>query len=495
MSVPVEKCEVCVVGAGLAGMNALFVASRYLSRDQRVIVIDRRQRVGGMWIDTYPYVRLHQPHGMFTAGNIKWTLGEEPAHLASKGEVLDHFQYCLNVIKQQQRVDEFFGWTMESDDEVDGVVRVTCRSADGRTMVIETKRLIKAYGFRVEPNDPLPLSSQNVHSVSPDTCDMRTAPIRDSDTPVWIVGGGKTAMDTAHTLIREYPGREINLLAGGGTFFNNRDKFFPRGVGRWRSGTMLSALASQVSQRFDGTNEAEMWDWHRSTYGLWATPETGNFALGVLSEAEQRIIASGLNEVVMDHLADVVDEGGNPHLLTRSGSTREVTPGSWFVNCTGYLTNRQYPYEPYVSASGNVLSIQTQSATLHLSSYGAYFGTHLLFSGGIRDVPLYELDQLDLYQKSRKAFPYAIFALVQHNMSLYLESIPNKAFRECGLDFDRWYPLPRQLMATAKFMRNHRADRDRVRRALDNVRERFDVRCGPLPSATREERDGRVSPG
>lgn len=69
-------------------------------------------------------------------------------------------------------------------------------------------------------------------------------------------------------------------------------------------------------------------------------------------------------------------------------------------------------------ASGNVLSIQTQSATLHLSSHGAYVGTHLLFSG-----------------------------------------------------------------------------RSRVRRALDNVRECLDVRCGPLSSASREERDGRVSPG
>ena len=71
----VESCDVCIVGAGIAGLNALFVASRYLSSDQKVILIDRRPRVGGMWVDTYPYVRLHQPHPMFTAGNIKWTLG------------------------------------------------------------------------------------------------------------------------------------------------------------------------------------------------------------------------------------------------------------------------------------------------------------------------------------------------------------------------------------------------------------------------------------
>ncbi|HWF70599.1 MAG TPA: NAD(P)-binding protein, partial [Mycobacterium sp.] len=82
---PVETCDVCIVGAGIAGLNALFAASRYLSRDQKVILIDRRGRVGGMWVDVYSYVRLHQPHPMFTAGNIEWTLGKDRGYLATKG--------------------------------------------------------------------------------------------------------------------------------------------------------------------------------------------------------------------------------------------------------------------------------------------------------------------------------------------------------------------------------------------------------------------------
>ncbi|HEX5144737.1 MAG TPA: potassium transporter [Mycobacterium sp.] len=481
MSVDVENCDVCIVGAGLAGMNALFVASRYLSPDQRIILVDRRQRVGGMWVDTYPYVRLHQPHPMFTAGNIGWTLGQKPSHLASKDEVLGHFEHCLGVIKRHQRVDEFYGWAAESDEEADGIVRLTCRAEDGRTMVIETPRLIKAYGVRVQPNDPLELSSHGVHSVSPDSCDMRGAPIGDSTAPVWVVGGGKAAMDTVHTLLCAYPGREVNLVAGSGTLFNSRDRFFPEGMARWRA-TMVSTLASEVTRRFDGTNEDEVWDWHRATFGLWVTPETGNFLAGVLSEEERKTIAGGLNHVLMDHLVDVVDDAGGPRMMLRSGSSKPVEPGSWFVNCTGYLTNRDFPYEPYVSPSGKVLSIQPQSATMHLTSYTAYFNTHLLFAGRIRDVPLYELDMLGLYRKSRKAFAYTIFALAQYNISLCADNLPAKAFRECGIDFDRWYPLPRRALATVKFMRTHRGERDRLRGALDVVRERYGVRCGPLGS-------------
>lgn len=219
--VAVERCDLCIVGAGIAGLNALFVASRYLSRDQKVVLVDRRERVGGMWVDTYPYVRLHQPHGLFTAGNIEWILGKERSYLASKPEVLDHFDHCLEVIKQRVRVNEFFGWSLVSDEESDGVVRIACKSLDGHSVLIEAKRLIKAYGFRIVPNDPLEVSSARVRSVSPDFCDMRGDEMRASDTPVWIIGSGKTAMDTAHTLITEYPGREVNLVAGSGTFFHS----------------------------------------------------------------------------------------------------------------------------------------------------------------------------------------------------------------------------------------------------------------------------------
>jgi hypothetical protein len=491
--VAVERCEVCIVGAGLAGLNALFVASQYLSRDQKVILVDRRERVGGMWVDTYPYVRLHQPHPMFTAGNIEWTLGRDRSYLATKGEVLDHLQHCLDVIKDRVRVDELFGWAVESHDEVDGIVRITCSSSDGRRVVVEAKRLIKAYGFQTKPNDPLEISSERVLSVSPDYCDMRCEEMRASDTPVWIIGGGKTAMDTAHALITEYPGREVNLVAGSGTYFLSRDRFFPAGARRWWRGESFTNLALGMTRRFDGTNEADVGDWFRAKYGTWVTPQTANFLLGVLSESENRTIAAGLNDVIMDYLVDAVDLNGTTDLVFRSGSTKTIQPGSWIVNCTGYFKKTvDRDYVPYLSPSGAVLSIEMRSITLHLTSYMGYFMTHLLMLDKIRDIPLYQLDAMDLRNKSNAAFPYTLFSLVQYNLSLISDSVPAKVFSECGLDFNRWYPLPRRIVGTAQFMLTHRREREHVRRALDTVRDRFDVRCGPLVPAAHE---GQVSRG
>ena len=156
------------------------------------------------------------------------------------------------------QVDEFFGWEFESDDESDSGVRIACRSSDGELLVVDAKRLIKAYGFRVQPNDPLDISSDRVLSVSPDFCDMRGDEMRASDTPVWIIGGGKTAMDTAYALITEYPGREVNLVAGSGTFFSSRDKVLPTGARRCWRGKPFSSMGLELTRRFDGTNETEV---------------------------------------------------------------------------------------------------------------------------------------------------------------------------------------------------------------------------------------------
>lgn len=478
----VEECDLCVVGAGLAGMNALYVAASYLGPRRRVILVDRRERVGGMWVDTYPYVRLHQPHPMFTAGDIPWRWDREPGHLATKPEVLDHFEHCLDVIRKRVVVKEMLGWELVSHDEGEGGVRIVCEAVDGRRREIHARRLIKAAGFAVTPNPPLRVQSCDVASVSPDFCDVRSGDIGDSGTPVWVIGGGKTGMDTAHAIIAADRGREVNLVAGSGTFFLNRDQSFPAGHRRWWSGTLVSASGAQMLSRFDGTNEDRAARWFRDTYGLWPTDDADTYVLGIMSEAENRVIATGLTNVVMDRFVDVTDEPDGPQMQLGSGATVPLTPGSWIVNCTGYVLRDAEPYEPYLSRGGAVLSIQPRSATLHLTSFMAYFMTHMFFRDSVEVEQLYELDAVDLRRKSKVALPFGLLCLSQHNLSVMYDSLPNRVFLDCGLSVDRWYPRARQLTGALKFLATHRKERQRARRCLDTLRERFSLRCGPLPS-------------
>jgi hypothetical protein len=475
--------DVAVVGAGVAGLNALAVASQYLTKDSRVLLIDRRSRAGGMWADTYPYVRLHQPHPFFTAADIKWTIDADRAYLARKDEVLDHFSHCVEVVKGRVGLDQWLGTELLSHEAGKETIRLTCRSADGTPRFAETKRLIKAPGLAVEPNQPLALSSDRVHSVSPDFCDVRTGEIAESSAPVWVIGGGKTAMDTAHALISAHPGREVNILAGSGTFFGSRDKLFPTGARRWWGGTRGVPLFLEWSRRFDGANERDAMDWYRSTVGVTPTDGARNFVFGLLSEAEARTIRSGVTNMVSDHLVDAVDRGGGVELLLRSGATRQIEPGSWLVNCTGYVFNEQSeqpPYEPYVSRDGNVGVVSTRSSIALLTSFGGYYLAHLMMLGQLGELPLYELDAPELASQSREAWACAVVTAHLYNLSVIADNAPREVLTQNRLNLDRWFPSHRYIFGAVQFTRAYRREREHWRRALDRVRERFDVRCGPI---------------
>lgn len=475
--------DLAVVGAGVAGLNALAVASRYLGKDDRILMIDRRGRAGGMWVDTYPYVRLHQPHPFFTAADIKWTLGADRSYLATKDEVLDHLSHCVDTVRGRVGLDEWFGTELVSHDGGGGTIRLTCRSADGATRVVETRRLIKAPGLAVEPNPPLAVSSERVHSVSPDLCDVRTGEIAASDAPVWVVGGGKTAMDTAHALIKACPGREVNVLAGSGTFFTCRDRAFPTGARRWWGGVRTLPTFLEWSRRFDGTNEREAIDWYRSTVGITPTDGGRNFVFGLLSEEEAQTIRSGVTDMVGDHLVDAVDRGEDVELLLRSGATRRTRPGSWLVNCTGYVfgTEPRHPtYEPYTSADGNVGVVSSRSTIALLSSFGGYYLAHLMMLGRLGELPLYELDGDGLARQSREAWACAAVTAQLYNLGVIAENVPLEVLRRNGLNLDLWYPPHRYILGVLQFARASRREREHWRLALDRVRDRFDVNCGPV---------------
>jgi hypothetical protein len=244
-----------------------------------------------------------------------------------------------------------------------------------------------------------------------------------SDAPVWVVGGGKTGMDTAHTLITEYPGREVNLLAGSGVVFVNRDELYPDGLRRWWGGSRGGRVFGELAGRFDGTNGAEVRRWFLERAGISLVPEPQTFFLANLSEKENRTIAEGLQRVVVDHLDDVVDRDGGTELILRSGDSMPVEPGSWFVNCTGYLLRSEEQHEPAASASGNVVSINMRAHTLWLTPWSAYFLTHLLFRGELVDAPLYELDTVALRRIAPDQIGAAVGTLMMHNMSVIADAL------------------------------------------------------------------------
>ena len=465
-------------------MNALFAASRYLSRGQKVVLVDRRAAVGGMWLSAYDYVRLHQPHPFFTAGNIAWTSGRDRGYLASRSEVVAHLTHCLETLGRRVQIQTRFGHEYRSHvDAGSGSDRVVvqCSSPHGaQALRVRARKLVIAFGANLQTKQPLALSSTEVRSVSPDTHDLLGEEMRASDAPVYIAGGGKTAMDTAYALLQRFPSKRVSLFIGSGTMFGCRDQLFPKGLRRLWSGSTPLAMFLDMAQRYDGRNEREVLSHLRSTYAVALRPDVRRFMFGLLSRDENSVIAARSREIVADYLSDVVEEDGRPTLLLKSGERRPIEPGSWIVNCTGYLGPDPTPYEPFVSPSGKVIAIKASSAIHILSTSAAYLTVHLSYLNKLHGLPLYEADLPTLYEADRDAFSVTTAVHLLYNTGVILDAVPRSVFKEYGVDLGRWYPAPRRILDGMRFLQYSKRNPDHLRRTLDTIRDRFRVRCGPL---------------
>ncbi len=483
-----EDYALCIVGAGIAGLNVLAVAAEYLARGERVLLVDRKPARGGMWTETYDYVRLHQPYQRFTAADIPWALGEPPRYLATREEVLGHFDHCLSLLREKVTLEERYGLTYLDHTEHPSAsgtsVDIRLAQGDGTPVSVRARRLVKAFGFRIERNDALPLSSDQVHSVSPHADALFGDAMAASDAPVFVVGGGKTAMDTAHALVTRYPDKAVHLLVGKGTVFSNRNKAFPKGITRWWAGHTGLDQTLDIALRYDGDNEAEVIDYFRRRYGISLGEDYTQYLFGLLSEEENQTIKEGVASIAKGYLRDVETRSGTPTLVMADGSTQAVPEGTWFVNCTGYVIKEDHPYEPYISQGGAVASVQPTSAIHFLTTFSAYFLTHLLYLDKLGTLPLYEMNYQALAGKNKVAFAPVGLTHSLYNTLLIIGSTPGSVIRDCGLDFDRWFPMLRKIRGGLRLKREGPQIAERLRHTLDRVRERYELECGVLATVS-----------
>lgn len=486
----VQSCELCIIGAGISGLNALFVASQYLRKTDRVVIIDRNFAPGGMWNYVYDYCRLHAPHPGFTVGDIGWQWSKPEEYLATGAEVKAHLVHCLETMKPRVNVRTLFGHSVSSCDEVltkgGTTVRIKYHANDepDRPRVIQAKRVVKAIGFDVPLPEPLTLTSRDVVSTTPERFEAGSG--FSQRAPVYVIGGGKTGMDTAHTLVTRTPGRPVTLVNGKGTVFVDRAKFFPQGARRWWDGSLLISAFRDIAMRYDGSNDDAAFDYFRRTYAVHLPGSAEQFLFGILSAEERDAIAGGVREIVNDYLSDVVDGADGPEMVLRSGKRIPVEPGSVFINCTGHLVRHMHSYEPYLSQRGAILSINPRSVVHYLTSVSSYFLTHMFFLGKLATTPLYEFDAEGAFAKHRRMCHTAVMTASFMNIMLLLKVLPFRVFNRCGLDLDRLYPLPRRALALIDIKLNGWRYLAHCRKALDRVREIHGIRCGPLVATDRE---------
>ncbi|MEM6707787.1 MAG: FAD-dependent oxidoreductase [Pseudomonadota bacterium] len=478
--------DLCVVGAGIAGLNALFAATQQLPSNARVALVDRNSAAGGMWNGVYDYVRLHQPHPMFTAGNIPWTLSQPREYLATGQEVLAHLDHCLDTLTARLCLTTFWRAEAIGVDErcLDGGALAQVEiapvddSSNGRQTLL-AKRLIYAKGLDVPKLEPLRLNSKQVVSCTPESL----AELRQPARPMYVVGGGKTGVDTALMLADRMPQVRRTLLAGDGTLFSDRGQFFPTGWRRYLNRSTNLRLSIDISERFDGTNAKAVFEHFRSTRSIAPGSRGEKFLFGMLSADECRRVEQS-TDLIFGYLDDVVDGSQGPELRLRGGGHCPVEAGSVFINCTGHLFKGCGSEETLCSPQGTTLTISSRAAFNFLPAISSYFLANLFLSERLEARLFYYLDLDALLAIDPKVAYAAAMTQALLNPLLALGVVQPKVLRQFGLDFDRWHPPLQRLAGLATLVRNRARYVAHCQRSLDRVAGEYGVLCGPIAERT-----------
>jgi hypothetical protein len=199
------ETDYLVIGAGASGMA--FVDALIAESDVNVVLVDRRHRPGGHWLDAYPFVRLHQPSAYY--GVSSRPLGADRIdesgpnagfyERATAGEICSYYSDVLEQVFLPSGRVQFLAMSDYRGEDADGHHVVSLLSGAETTVTVRRRIVDATYVESSIPSRHTPAFSvdPNVRLVSPND-------LVDLDEPAagfTIVGCGKTAMDTCNWLL------------------------------------------------------------------------------------------------------------------------------------------------------------------------------------------------------------------------------------------------------------------------------------------------------
>ncbi len=189
-----------IVGAGAVGLA--FADCLVDSSDASMIVVDRREKPGGLWNDAYSYVRLHGPAAYYGVNSQQ--LGsetiEETGHnrglyeLASGAELKDYFDRLMRERLQPSGRVTY----LPASEYKEGVV--TSLASGKTTRVRARKKVVDAtYAGTRQPSTHAPsfAIAESARCITPNALPDLFEP----DVRYCVIGAGKTSMDTVTWLL------------------------------------------------------------------------------------------------------------------------------------------------------------------------------------------------------------------------------------------------------------------------------------------------------
>ena len=199
------ETDYLVVGAGASGMafaDALVAAS-----DADVVLVDRRHRPGGHWVDAYPFVRLHQPSAYYGVSSRMLGQNRIDDHgpnaglyeRATAAEIVDYFNRVLEEDLIPTGRVRFFGMCDYCGADSDGHQFVSLLTGAPTRVRVRRKTVDATYIESSIPSRHTPgfVMDPDVRVIPPNGL----VDLGEPASGFTIIGAGKTAMDTCAWLL------------------------------------------------------------------------------------------------------------------------------------------------------------------------------------------------------------------------------------------------------------------------------------------------------
>ncbi len=255
-----------VVGAGASGM-AFVDALVALDPEAEVLLVDRRHRPGGHWIDAYPFVRLHQPSATYGVNSRQ--LGDRRIdgsganagfyERATGAEIVAYYDKVLEEVLLPTGRVRFLGMTDHRGENGGEHSLVSLLTGETTTVQVRRRVVDATYTASSIPSRHAPAFTveEDAAFIAPNDLVRLEAPA----SGYTVIGGGKTSMDTCSWLLESGvdPDRIRWVRARDGWFFNRAYTQPLEQVGsfmqlqaRW----LAAAAAASDAQDFAGQLEA-----------------------------------------------------------------------------------------------------------------------------------------------------------------------------------------------------------------------------------------------
>jgi hypothetical protein len=309
------ETDYLVVGAGTMGMA--FVDSLIDHSDADIVMVERRHRAGGHWLDAYPFVQLHQPsmnYGVNSTplGQDRRELeGDRDAGFYERASGTEICGYYDEIMRHRLRASGRVRFFPMCDYEGDG--RFRSRLTDEITEVSVRLHVVDAtyMASKVPACEPPPFDVGDGARCIPVG---ELAMVQEPPTGYVIIGGGKTALDALCWLLDQgTPPEVIRWIRPRDSWILNRAYFQPgAGVGFTFEGIVVELEAIAAG----GTIE-EIYERLEQRKVMFRTDRTvqptmmkgGTVSLGELQQLQRienvirlgHVVRIQANEILLEH--------------------------------------------------------------------------------------------------------------------------------------------------------------------------------------------------